>query len=267
LQQKSIAKIRLCCDNFLFAAIIYLKRVVSPLQKFPYFISPMWPVFKKKQAESAHAPTSVPERRPLEFEQLLAGMGDLSELANNDRATKFWLPEPAALALDDFSKVQGLSASEMLRHFFAAHCYGVYIVELLRRKNPDVFRDANLLFSLDSSCPPPGKKRELTYWVPELGKNIAPFKIWIAERLRNDLQALADHVGIPLSQYLREIVISRLLGHGMVPMRPAMLAAAPLPAADDWCNDKEVPWEQVDQEAYLSAREGKTEELWVDHHG
>jgi len=240
--------------------------VPRPIRKFPYFF-PMWPIFKKKQTESVHAPTSVPDRRPLAFEQILAGMGDLSALANNDTPTKFWLPEAAALALEDFSKIQGLSASEMLRHFFASHCYGVYVVELLRRKSPDVFSDANIRFNVESSDPPPGKKREVTYWVPELGKNIAPIKTWIAGRLRKDLQALADHTGIPLFQYLREIVISRLLGHGMVPKRPEMLEAAPLPAADDWCNDKEVPWKQVDREAYLSAREGKTEELWVDHHG
>lgn len=48
-------------------------------------------------------------------------------------------------------------------------------------------------------------------------------KLWLPKRLRDDLQVLADHTGIRLSQYVREIVISRLLGHGTLPKRPEML--------------------------------------------
>lgn len=220
-------------------------------------------MFKKRDAAAFPAPTA--QRRPLKFDQLMAGMGDLSILQEHDVAVKLWLPEPAALALEDFSKVQGISRSEMLRHFFAAYCYGVYVVELLRGQFPEVFRDQEpVRFSLARHEPPPGKKRQVTYWVPELGKNVAPIKLWIATRLRNDLQALADHAHLPLSQYLREIVVSRLLGHGMLPMRPEMLEAAPLPSADDWCEDREIAWKEVDEETYLSAWEGKMESEWVE---
>ncbi|MBL8421315.1 MAG: hypothetical protein JNK92_11845 [Dechloromonas sp.] len=220
-------------------------------------------MFKKRDVAASPAPIS--QRRPLQFDQLLAGMGALSVLQEHDVAAKLWLPEPAALALEDFSKVQGISRSEMLRHFFAAHSYGVYVVELLRGQFPEVFRDQEpVRFSRASHEPPPGKKRHVTYWVPELGKNVAPIKLWIATRLRNDLQALADHVHLPLSQYLREIVVSRLLGHGMLPMRPEMLEAAPLPSADDWCEDREIPWREVDAETYQSSREGRIESAWVD---
>ena len=161
----------------------------------------------------------------MKLERLLDGMGNFSALKTHDVATKFWLPEPVAVALEDFAKAQALSKSEMLRHFFAAHCYGIYIVELLRRKSPEIFRDTEpAMFSISRPSPPPGKKREHTYWIPELGKNVYPIKIWFSRRLRDDLQTLADHTSIPLSQYLREIVISRLLGHGMVPMRRSNMA-------------------------------------------
>ena len=46
--------------------------------------------------------------------------------------------------------------------------------------------------------------------------------ICMTERARDDLQILADHVELTLCNYLREIIISRLLGHGTLPMRPAM---------------------------------------------
>lgn len=223
----------------------------------------MWPLFKNKDAAASLTLTS--QRRPLQFDQLLEGMGDLTVLREHDIAVKLWLPEPAALALEDFSKVQGISMSEMLRHFFSAHCYGVYVVELLRGQCPEIFRDEEpIRFSRAQVEPPPGKKRQVTYWVPELGKNVAPIKLWIANRLREDLQALADHSKLPLSQYLREIVISRLLGHGMLPMRPEMLEATPLPAAEYWCEDREVPWREVDEETYLSSRERRMESAWVD---
>lgn len=226
----------------------------------------MWPLFKKRsEVQPPPLNDQSTERRPLKLERLLDGMGDFSALKTHDVATKFWLPEPVALALEDFSKAQALSRSEMLRHFFAAHCYGIYIVELLRRKSPEIFRDTEpAMFSKSRQTPPPGKKREHTYWIPELGKNVSPIKIWVASRLRDDLQSLADHTEIPLSQYLREIVISRLLGHGMVPMRPTMLEATPLPSADDWCEDRDVPWRQVDETTYWNAGEGRVQSEWVD---
>lgn len=71
-------------------------------------------------------------------------------------------------------------------------------------------------------------------------------------------QALADHVGIKRSQYIREIVISRLLGHGTLPM----LRAEPLPAIEDWCEDREVPMRQVGEEEYFRSRHGEIR--WTD---
>ena len=77
------------------------------------------------------------------------------------------------------------------------------------------------------------------------------------KRLRDDLQALAEHVKNPLSQYLREIAISRLLGHGMLPKRPEMLEA--FPSAQHWCEDKEVPWVKVNAMTYSRSSEGRKE--------
>ena len=102
-----------------------------------------------------------------------------------------------------------------------------------------------------------------TYWVPELGKNVVPVKVWVPSRIRNDLQTLATHVGLNLSQYVREIVISRLLGHGTLPLRPEMLQAMPSPAAQDWCDDKEVPMRQLGPEERAVHEEMVVDAQWV----
>ncbi len=222
----------------------------------------MWPLFSKKKFSSDTpeavlggngnaGPTAceLPRRRPLSFEGILEGMGDLGDLRNHDTAIKFWLPEPADEALREYAKYLGTGFSEMLRDFFGTHCYGIYAMGLLRSPEDDGFGGIPAVFRRRGGDE--GRKvRKTTYWVPELGKNVVPVKIWVAKRLRDDLQALADHVKIPLSQYLREIAISRLLGHGMLPKRPEMLEAVPLPSAQDWCDDKEVPWVEVDAMTY-----------------
>ncbi len=223
----------------------------------------MWPFFKNKAQSENLSSDEEEARRPLNFQKLLDGMGNLAELAHHDTATKFWLPEPAERALTELAGMQSVSMSAMLREFFSAHCYGVYVIQALRRDLPNVFKDNDprIRFSISGSNQ---KVRSVTYWVPELGKNVAPVKIWIAKRLRDDLLALAEHTQIPLSQYLREIVISRLLGHGMLPKRPEMLQAAPLPSADAWCDDQEVPWIEVNEETYRRFPDGRTETEWED---
>jgi len=198
----------------------------------------------------------------MKFSEIVEGMGDYRDLGKHDVALKFWVPEPAEQAVGDFCDLNGESMSEWLRQFLVVHCYGLYAFTIMKSAVPTLFKDASgPLFSVNDVDNSPGKKRIDTYWVPELGRNLAPVKIWIPHRVRRDLKMLADHVDIPLSQYVREIVISRLLGHGMLPRRPEMFIAVPTQAAEDWCNDREVPWRQVDADRYSAAkvRECRTE--------
>lgn len=232
----------------------------------------MWPFFQRKNQEltTRTAPASYdnnpsPRLPPMRFADLVNGMGGFSDFAQHDSALKFWLPEAANEALEEMSQRTRMSMSELLRQLFATHCYGIYAYQVMNETNPGIFRDDEPpLFSRRASEPPPGKKRVDTYWVPELGKNVMPVKVWIPKRMRHDLQLLANHVGIKLSQYVREIVIARLLGHGTLPMRPEMLAAEPLPAADDWSEDREVPMRQVSEREYGKYSQGKREVDWVD---
>ncbi|MFM8443173.1 MAG: hypothetical protein ACKN9W_07510 [Methylococcus sp.] len=221
----------------------------------------MWPFIREKRKPTEEHGTDNPKRRPLRFAALVADMGDFRALSDNDTAVKFWVPTAVAEALDELRERDGYSMSHLLRQYLIVHCYGLYALRLMLEANPHLFKDreieSEIRFSRTSS--PPTNKRAVTYFVPELGKNVAPIKLWIPQRLRDDLQILADHVGLKLSQYLREIVIARLLGHGTLPMRPEMLQASPNPAADDWDEDREVPWRVVSRDEYQTARVGKIE--------
>ena len=195
-------------------------------------------------------------------------MGDFGDLKEHDVALKFWLPESAVEALRDLCERNGDSVSEALRQFFAQHCYGIYAFQVMCEASPGLFKDPPPpLFSLDkgeSNKATYEKKRIDTYWVPELGKNVVAIKVWIPKRLRRDLQMLADHVELKLSQYAREIIISRLLGHGTLPSRPEMLEAVPLPSADLWCENRKVQMRQVDSDQFYRQGEGEHRTEWVD---
>lgn len=230
----------------------------------------MWPFIesekiRQQKPRQINFGNSEQQRLPMKFPQLVEEMGDFTDLAEHDSAMKFWLPEPASEALEEVAGVNGDSMSEALRQFFVTHCYGVYACTVMTKAIPGLFRDpGSVKLSEVAKKPPAGKKRVDTYWVPELGKNVAPIKVWIPSRVRQDLQLLADHVGIKLSQYVREIVISRLLGHGTLPKRPEMIAAFPLPSADDWSEDREVQMRQVSEDEYFRSKVSERRTEWVD---
>jgi hypothetical protein len=224
----------------------------------------MFPFFKKNNQKQDDATLKAPQRpRVMRFQELMESMGDFSDLAQHDVAMKFWLPELAYLALKEIGDMNGDSVSKTLRQFFAHHCYGIYAFQWLTLQKPELFKDPVVRFSRGQVSEPAGKKRIDTYWVPELGKNVVPVKVWVPSRIRNDLQTLASHVQLNLSQYVREIVISRLLGHGTLPLRPEMLQAMPLPAAQDWCDDKEVPMRQLGPEERAVHEEMVVDAQWV----
>ena len=247
----------------------------------------MWPFIKDKKAIASMNSEAKLTPRPMSFKEIIATMGDYSDLANRDATIQFWLPEPAEVALKELCAIDGNSMNEALKQFLVVHCYGVYAFTVMKKTHPDLFKDVQVLENSNVSFSPKRedlpkfsrkrdiedddegghRKRETSYWVCELGKNIAPVKIFISKRLRDDLKILADHVDIKLSQYLREIVISRLLGHGTLPVRPEMLASLPYKAADDWCENESLPWVKVSYEEYSKATIRQTREDWVEEPG
>jgi len=215
-----------------------------------------------KEANNRNAEAPV-RKSPLQFEELINLMGDFTDLSNNDVAFKFWIPESIEKALFEISSRSSVSNSEFLRSFLVIHCYGLYAFNAILDSNPRAFKwdCEDIMFSKTA----PSGKRIDTYWVAELGKNIAPIKVWIPSRLRRDLEILAKHVNLTPSNYVREILISRLFGHGMLPKRPEMFAAFPTADAENWCADRDVEWREVAVDEFYdykdSAREIRTEYL------
>ena len=211
----------------------------------------MWSFFKQKEQENLDKKADPEvsrqdETSPMEFQAIVSDMGDLSELKRNNAPLKFWIPEPVENALNEICKRNEVSLSKMLREFLLVHCYGLYAYHVMKDIMPEIGEeDSRVMFSKKYD-----PKRTPTYWVTELGKNIAPIKVWIPQRLKNDLSILATHVDLTLSNYVREIVISRLLGHGMLPKRPGMMDVEPLPDAENWAEDRDVTWKQVPEKEY-----------------
>ena len=117
----------------------------------------MWPFFKKKQ--QATSTYTLHKRHPLEFAEIIAGMGDFSDLENNDVAFKFWLPEPVERALNEIKDRSNVSMSEFLRQSLAIHCYGLYAYYVMTDANRSLFKDWNgVLFS---KGPPPMEQNYL----------------------------------------------------------------------------------------------------------
>jgi len=222
-----------------------------------WFFFRRWREQQQVQVQDQTKTVTSPKPRPLSFQQIARGFGSFDDFQTHNTALKFWLPEPADQALKEFCDIADQSISEWLRQFFVVYAYGLLALTVLNERCPGFFRtQRGIQFSLAAPEEPPGKKRVTTYWVPELGKNIVPIKVWIPARMKSDLQILADHAEIPLSQLAREIVISRLLGHGTLPARAELTRAEPT-AADEWCKDCEVPWRQVSAEEYRHTREGE----------
>jgi hypothetical protein len=229
----------------------------------------MWPFFRNKKRDYNQTTEPVEQetrRHRLTLEQLMEDLGDVSDLRNNDAALKFWLPEPAELAVKELAKHYEMNMSRWLRNFLVVHCYGLYVFEWINERYPNYFKydQSGIMFSRRSEEPPPGKVRITTYWVPELGKNIKPVKLWVPSRLKEDLGLLAEHTGITTSNYVREITIARMLGHGTLPMRPKMLEVESTEAAEDWNEGREVPWQEVSEDEYSHYDVGKTDNEWVD---
>lgn len=209
----------------------------------------MWPFLKHEQKGAGD------RRRPLDFKTLSDSIGDYSDLAVHDASVKFWVPQPTAEALKEIKRLRAESMNETLLIFLIGHCYGFYFQQVMLTKHPEIYKDpdpsAGIRFSRRNREAEEGiPKRKTVYYVPELGKNIFPIKLWIPQRLKNDLALLAENTGLTLSEYLREIVIARVFGYGMLPMRPEMLTVEESRVADAWSEGGDANWKEASQTEY-----------------
>ena len=209
----------------------------------------MWFFLKRIKQEPGQSSTPrlspSPPSKSVNYSDMIAGMGDFRDLAIEDVALKFWLPDPVERALEDLAKYYEVSVSLMVRILLADYVYGRYALAYMRENRIGIHRrDSDPpLFSRSISS----RAVKHIYRVPELGKNIAPIKVWVAQRMKDDLQTLADHANVLLSKFVREIIVGGVLGRGTLPARPELGIVQPLPAAEAWEQGQDVPMREVDR--------------------
>lgn len=188
----------------------------------------MWPRFNSKK------PTL---NRVESLSSLRESAGDLSFLEKNNTHIRVWVPVLVSEAIKDIASYQGETMAFYLRNIFFLHCYGQYILN--QKKQEDLRlkqhkEDPSFCYKYKEYMP----IKDPVYWVPQLGKNIFPIKLALPSKTKRDLQKLAEHHSINLSQYLRETIISHVFGHGMVPSRRYNdLEVQEKNTADAWVED------------------------------
>lgn len=202
----------------------------------------MWFFLKRREKETS--PQTFPD--PAETPRVLSGeaMADFSFLATEDVALKFWLPEPVERALEDMASFYRVSVSLVVRMLLVDYVYGRYALAYMQENESGIFQRKKAAPLFSRRPPQPGTCQ--VYKVPELGKNIAPVKVWIAQRLRDDLVILADHADVLLSRFVREIIVGAVLGRGTLPERPELRAISGTTASAAWEQGEEVPMREVE---------------------
>ncbi len=134
------------------------------------------------------------------------------ELHVNDAQVRVWLPKKADIALRETADAADQAVAEWMRAFLVAYLYGEHELARMRRTASGLYY-----------VPPPAAE-SATYHSPffsrsarppyaePLGKNMYPLKVFVPGQLKAAMQAQADKAGKRLSDFVRGLLIERLLG-------------------------------------------------------
>lgn len=180
---------------------------------------PFWKKDKKTEVYSvAPSVESKTPSRPKSTGEFVAFRPDTWE------PVKVWLPEPLDAALKQLTDIGFHSRSHYIREALFLYVYGCYAFEQMKAQEDGFFYVDDRHTTMFSRSP---------NRAPTLGKNSINYKIWLPTKLRNDLEGLAKDAGIALSHFVREVLISSLLGHLTLPERAtALQQARDMP--EDW---------------------------------
>ena len=190
-----------------------------------------WFSFRKKLSDLANS----------EIDKLLPlyeGDRGLAKLHQVDSELRVWVPEPLKLAMREVSDHLDNTVSRYLRDFFVVYLYGAHEHFCMFENKTGVFYSPPPPPSSDSEGEILFSRSRSVQFIPGLGKNIVPLKLFLNSKMKADLQVLADKAGIPLSQFVREILVSHFLGHIVWPERQQMLQAENIEVATQWEMDE-----------------------------
>lgn len=189
---------------------------------------------------------------------------ELKDLLANDAQIRIWLPEPLRLAMDHVANHLETTLSKYLREYFVDYLYGTYALVDMHNNQTGIFYKPPKNQALESNqndIPMFSRTRSIEF-IPGLGKNIVPFKVFLNAQIKSDLQLLADKAEMALSQFIREILASHFLGHTVWPERQQMFNAEHISIANQWeSGDLEADLIRAPSDTEEARLEGKVEYL------
>ena len=145
---------------------------------------------------------------------------DYTQVKKYDISIKIWLPEIVRNSLNEMCKYIDTNLSDIIRQTLFLYLYGRYdLMSLVEKGEHDFTLNANIMFSLSE----PTKTKYINR-TSELGKNMYGIKVSISSKMKEDLLILAEKLGLTLSVFIREILISNLFGHTYLHEREELLA-------------------------------------------
>lgn len=209
-------------------------------------------LFGKKKSGSSKIPGSMVKGFNVPF-PVTKYDGDFAEFESAKVPVKVWLPEPIDQILRELAGYFSLSRTELIKQTLFIYIYGRYRFEQMRLQKEGFFRPQTMLSRSRAMFSRSGdrtknplrklsekeleelkKQVEASGWDGDepvaqasLGKNFLNYKVWIPTLLRDDAARLADHAGIKLSHFIREVLISTYMGHLRLPERDEMLCGLP----------------------------------------
>ena len=152
----------------------------------------------------------------------LTGTGrDFGGLGENDQPVKFHVSEPVRKALNEMAAYHDSNLSVIVRHILFVALYGSYDLQALSERGNQEFmpykaqrEDSGIRNSRNRDIRPPTRPTP-----PDLGKNLDNIKIWLPQKMVDDLDALVHEAGSNRSAFLREVLIQYLFGRMQLPVR------------------------------------------------
>ena len=218
----------------------------------------LWFPFKRN-------PLYIESKSPHDSEPTYNVRPELIDLLANNATLRIWLPEPLRLAMNQVTQYLDTTLSKYLREYFVVYLYGNHVLIDMYRNHTGIFyQPPNEATSDDGFNATMYSRVRSVEFIPGLGKNIVPLKIFLNAQIKSDLQSLADKSEMALSQFVREILVSHFLGHTVWPERQQMLKVEHITIANQWeAGDLEalsVRQPSAKEEAVL---EGKVEVIYL----
>jgi hypothetical protein len=191
---------------------------------------------------------------------------EMADLLANDAQLRIWLPEPLRHSMDLVSRHLDTTFSKYLREYFVVYLYGNHALIDMYNHQTGIFYSPPLQETTtdeDYNAPMFSRVRSVEF-IPGLGKNIVPLKIFLNAQIKADLQILADKSGVALSHFVREILVSHFLGHTVWPERQQMLKAEHIAVANQWeAGDLESQVVRSPGDEEENALKGKVERIYL----